>query len=706
MRRAFLLHLLITLVLCACGQSSTNSSAVRLMATVQPTVPSITLQWQVYSNTSGFTLYRRSAGATTWGSALTTLPGTALQYVDTEVAIGQAVEYKLVRNADGSGYGYVRSGIAVPEVEMRGQLVLLVESGVAASLTNELAQLEADLSGDGWIVLRHDVSASASPSSVRSLVIADYTAAPAQVKSVYIIGHVPVPYSGNSSADGHSYHQGAWTCDGYYGEMNGNWTDANVNALGSNWAWNHNVPGDGKLDQNDFPTSVELQVGRVDLSRLDTFPESEVQLLSAYLNKAHAWKTGAFAVPAKAAVWDNLEWLSNPIGASGYLSATPCVGIDSVVQLESAQAQFSQHFLNNDDLFTYHCSTGLQGADPSIAAFPGTENGLNIGQLVSNVHGGVFNMSLGSYYGDWDNKNNFLRAVLARGNALAHVWSGMPNWFLHPMAMGEPIGYCALRTMNNANSDYSLMNGGWQGQSMGQAHMALMGDPSVRMRYVRPPTELVATNDQWFATFAWSASPEQVDGYHVYHIDDANSTITRLNSSPIVGTQYTTTALFVPGGRYMVRAVKLVTTPSGSYHDLSLGAIAIGEGTQIADCQGVIGGPAIPGAPCDDGDPLTNNDVYSAECSCSGLAIGIDEPVNNGFRVWPSPTNDVIHVVAKQQEGELVLRTLAGAEVSRMRVIGGSAGLDVRDLASGTYLVEYRAYGELAAIVRRVVVHH
>jgi hypothetical protein len=36
------------------------------------------------------------------------------------------------------------------------------------------------------------------------------------------------------------------------------------------------------------------------------------------------------------------------------------------------------------------------------------------------------------------------------------------------------------------------------------------------------------------------------------------------------------------------------------------------------DCNGVFNGPAMPGAPCDDGDPFTNNDTWSGSCICVG----------------------------------------------------------------------------------------
>ncbi|MBK9194206.1 MAG: hypothetical protein IPO17_04285 [Flavobacteriales bacterium] len=53
--------------------------------------------------------------------------------------------------------------------------------------------------------------------------------------------------------------------------------------------------------------------------------------------------------------------------------------------------------------------------------------------------GSVFNMSFGSYFGDWDNKNNFLRAALA---------SGMHCELLrrHPGVVRAPRGLRAKRS--------------------------------------------------------------------------------------------------------------------------------------------------------------------------------------------------------------------------------------------------------------------
>ena len=101
-------------MLVACGQSTTNLRAVRVMAEVDSTAPAITLHWQALDGAAGYSLFRRAAGATTWNAAMATLPGTALEYADGSVAVGLGYEYKVERSAESTGYGYVRSGIAVP----------------------------------------------------------------------------------------------------------------------------------------------------------------------------------------------------------------------------------------------------------------------------------------------------------------------------------------------------------------------------------------------------------------------------------------------------------------------------------------------------------------------------------------------------------------------------------------------------------------
>lgn len=129
---------------------------------------------------------------------------------------------------------------------------------------------------------------------VYDIVVGQYQSDPTNVKAVYIVGHLAVPYSGYLLRTGMIATKELWPCDGYYGEMNSNWTDNSVSVQTSQNPKNFNVPGDGKFDQSDFPSALELQVGRVDLYDMPAFSSSEVELTRNYLNKAHTFKVKGY----------------------------------------------------------------------------------------------------------------------------------------------------------------------------------------------------------------------------------------------------------------------------------------------------------------------------------------------------------------------------------------------------------------------------
>ena len=138
--------------------------------------------------------------------------------------------------------------------------MLLVDNSIATPLANEIAQLERDYIGDGWQVLKENVNPNDSPTDVRLLVQSKYTQHN-DLNAVFLLGHIPIPFSGDIFPDTHSELRGAYAADVYYGEMNGTWTDATVNNTTANFDIYHNIPDDGKFDQDSIPTGVvELQV--------------------------------------------------------------------------------------------------------------------------------------------------------------------------------------------------------------------------------------------------------------------------------------------------------------------------------------------------------------------------------------------------------------------------------------------------------------
>ncbi|MBL7985128.1 MAG: hypothetical protein JNM91_09025, partial [Flavobacteriales bacterium] len=406
-------------------------SSVQAYAVVQNNPPRITLNWTALYNITGYQIWRKLKGGTSWGSPVATLPSTALTWVDNTVTAGTNYEYRILRYTSnlGTGYCYINAGIEVPMVDSRGKLILLVDNTMAGALATQLTVLQNDLEADGWRVQRHDVSRTAQPAAIKSVIQADYNADPGNVKAVFLLGHVPVPYSGSLAPDGHGDHVGAWSADGYYGEMNGNWTDATVNAFNSQDSRNHNQPGDGKFDQTTFPGAVELQVGRVDFANLPQIGQSETALLSNYLNKLHNWKVKGFTAQLRGLVDDNFQGMSEGFSQNGYRGFAPLVGPSNV-----ADADYFTSMSGGSYLWSYGCGGGWW------------ENANGIGSTAqfntSNLQG-VFTMLFGSYFGDFDCTNNFMRASLATGTTLTCAWAGRPNWVFHHMGLGENIGYGA-----------------------------------------------------------------------------------------------------------------------------------------------------------------------------------------------------------------------------------------------------------------------
>jgi len=577
---------LAALLVTAKATEATWDYAVQVTAGVESAPARITLRWVQQSEgvPASYTVFRKAVGSTSWGKG-TKVAGDVLEFVDDTVAVGTAYEYQVVRAANGfAAFGYVQAGIDIPLNDRRGKLVLIVDDTHASALTAELARLENDLVGDGWLVLRHDVARGDSVAKVKSLIKADYDADPAAVRAVFLFGHVPVPYSGELNPDGHPDHVGAWPADVFYGDMDGSWTDSSTNYAQSlnadpvDAARLTNVPGDGKFDQSALPSAIELQVGRVDLSNMPgrsganspgSFA-SELELLRQYLHKDHAYRHRSVYVPRRAIVGDYFGVRrGEAFAASGYRNFAPLVGSDQITNLNRQYDNRSgvavPALVANDYLFAYGCGAGSYR---TVAGFGtlGHYNDSDTVEMVTNDVRATFLLLYGSWFGDWDHEDSFLRAPLAtKTNGLVSVWSGRPHWFIHPMGLGETVGAATRLTQNNA--------GLYRNQvltSANRIHAALMGDPSLRLYPVAPPTSVEGTVATDGTTVRWSSSPDDVLGYHVYRAGSASGDFVRLTD-----TLQTTTSFVdrdAPAGAvYMVRAVKREISPSGSFFNPSQG---------------------------------------------------------------------------------------------------------------------------------------
>ncbi len=563
------------------GSSATKEYAVQVTAQVQAAPAQVTLDWLQDAAVApdSYTIYRRTSGSDSWGNG-TTLPGSQTSFVDRSVATGGSYEYQIVKKTSAhTGYGYIQTGIEVPAIENRGRLLLVVDNTHAAELAAELERLQLDITGDGWTVTRLNVDCSASVQSVKSLIKAQYDADPANVKAVFLFGHIPVPYSGDIAPDGHyREHEGAWPCDGYYADMDGVWTDTQVNTRRANDPRNHNVPGDGKFDQSVFPSSLELMIGRVDLANMPgrmslngeaTFT-SEVELLRNYLNKNHRFRTGQLAAPERAVIGDYFGVRDGEaFAASGWRNFAPFVGSANITALNS-EGTWIPTLSSNAALWSYGCGSGSYTSIGGIGQIGSYRDGVTTELVNSNLKS-VFTMLYGSWLGDWDSEDNILRAVLATPEyGLASLWSGRPHWFLHHMAIGEPIGFSTLLTQNNGN------NGAYRSQRnncAGWIHSALMGDPTLRMHVVTPPSAAMAQLHNGTMLLTWTAAAG-AQGYNVYRALNPEGPFTRVNETVITDTLFAEDSELAANATYMVRAVKLQESPSGTYYNLSQGTFA------------------------------------------------------------------------------------------------------------------------------------
>ena len=551
----------------------TVDAAIRVRATVQKSPASITLSWPSDSLATSFVVYRKAKDSISliknFAQVAFISNAKATSYTDASVKVGQAYEYFVLRNGTIKAYGYIYAGIEVNLLENRGIMELLIDRDLKDTLSTQISRLQKDLMGDGWMVISHYIRKKAPVDSVKNVIKGDYAANPS-LRAVFLLGHIPVPYSGGDTTqrdgypiDGHvPQHMGAWPTDLYYADMDGDWTDYIVDNSRGVRVENHNKPGDGKFDQNVIPTNLELYVGRVDLYDMPAFG-TENKLMFRYLEKDHAFRTKAFVDKDRGLIADYWGYLSGEAFAASAYRSFSAMFADSVYDNTKNNATYQGSLTSGNYLWSYGCGGGYYNSCSGVG---------NSYEFAKDSFQTVFTMLFGSYFGDWDNTDNILRAPLAaKGTCLANAWSGRPVWQMHHMAMGEPIGYSAWVNQN----DYSnYVKSIYLNTSDRLISVNLMGDPSLRMHYVKPARNLKLKSKGLSTNLInWNKSTDNgILGYYVYRMNYGS-----LNGfyrvTPTMITDTFMTDIHAPNGKviYMVRAVKLQQTASGTYFNLSQG---------------------------------------------------------------------------------------------------------------------------------------
>lgn len=651
------------------AQTPSQNQSVMLEAEVSENPAEIELSWLGDNKGGNWVIYRKKANDQAWGNQIGSNPANDTTFTDNNIATKKSYEYRVFKVRDDTvrGTGLIQSGISAKANHFRGRLALLVDSRFKQSLNNSINQFQKDLTGAGWRVHTNYIDTSENVEKVKDTIQQLHEEYPDQLNTVFLMGSVPVPYSGNFGSqtmfpapDGHGNHGGAWPADMFYGELDGVWTDQYANNTSSNRSENHNISGDGKFDQSflqqgNFPnqqvnSKVDLRVGRLDFSNLPAFDTSEEALFKRYFKKNHAFRHGETNITNRGIIENNFN-RSEDFEQNGYRNFAPLLGRKNL-----DKADFKNGLVNESALWSYGAGAGSYKSASGI---------LTSDDFASDTLSfqGVFSMIFGSYFGDWDSEDNLLRSALAsKGNLLATAWAGRPLWHFHPMGLGASIGYCTKITQNNANigtQDPLYPRGAFAGG----IHVTLLGDPTLTMYNYESPQvlshEVLRTaKRETVVRLQWETVPD-ADGYAIYRWDTGMDRYAKLNANMVKDTTYEDGNVEMDKHAYMVRAMKLQNTPSGSYYNLS---------------QGVF----------DTADNLTP----------SGSIASVNQ--HNNLRVAPNPTDGDMNVRLKSDkrsdESNLQVTTVEGQVLENRQIGAGQShiSLNLSELEAGVYFLKWQ----------------
>lgn len=540
------------------AQTPDSIKTVQLTAEVSDDPPSITLHWFPRTGTTNYRIYKKDPLATGWGAIAETLDGAETSWTDSDIEPGKLYQYRVQRvNSEGGGNGYIHSGLDYEVPPIAGKLLIALDTTQVRKSDAFFITYLDDLVREGWQFQVLEVDRTAPTHIIKEQITEAWNMAGLKPRALFLVGRVPVPYSGYIFPDGHGpgsgNHNGAWPADPYYADIDGSWTDISINDETANDPRNRNVPGDGKWDQSSIPSDVELETGRVDFSNLPAFALTERELLEAYFKKNHAFRTQQFIPQYRGLIENNFAGFTEGFGQNGLRNFTAMFGVE--------ETHYRDYDMVKDEsyLWVYGCGAGNYQGASGIA---------NTNGFAQDSIQAVFTMHFGSFFGDWDSpSNNFLKAALGSGTILTNAWAARPNWFFYPMAMGETIGYCYSLSLNNSAS---LHDPGFSARGV---HMALLGDPTLRLYPVAPASNLMLEETDMGIRLSWDGPGEDVAGYHVFRFSDDDKAFVQINESMIPEKQFTDPCPLDGLNSYMVRAVHRTTSASGRFLHSSPGVV-------------------------------------------------------------------------------------------------------------------------------------
>ena len=180
---------------------------------------------------------------------------------------------------------------------------------------------------------------------------------------------------------------------------------------------------------------------------------------------------------------------------------------------------FFDNVVTNKEAYLGFCLTG-SGDNARVGSGNRTTTVYSNDFLNKDIKAAIC-MSWGSHHGDWDHSQNLLRAPLTSSTSglACSMYAYNPSGTLHTMGLGGTLGE-AIRLKQNNTTTYAQYNPG----DSGGVHIALMGDPTIRLFAAKPPSALaIAADSNHHPVLSWQASADSpVLGYYVYRAADPN----------------------------------------------------------------------------------------------------------------------------------------------------------------------------------------
>ncbi len=558
------------------------------------------IHWENTAKTIGIAVYKKEIGGSMWlpigqidsigikkGIDSWPVDSEPMEYMVQRIflpslpfAIATNIQYDTVRQMMATGYIVIGEDRRLPD--SHGTIALVIDSLVAKDISSQIDRLEQDLKSEWWkvariIVPRAEKFSGVSVLKTKNAIEQLYEQEKNALKAAFLIGHVAVPYSGLIRPDGHPDHLGAWPADAYYGDMDGVWTDISANdSVSASRQANKNIPGDGKFDQNTIPSNIEVAIGRVDFYDMPAFHDSnkqeslydtEIALLKRYFDKNHSFRSGnSLSIPRRALIDDNFgSYSPEMFASSGWRLASIC-------DKDSIRTGKALNILKDSSyMWFYGCGGGSYVSCSGVAVTT---------DFAKQPIKSVFTSLFGSYFGDWDNTNNIMRALVAAdGQTLVCSWSARPHWYFHCMGLGYTVGDAFLASINNDGSSsmyypnvyftQSFPNGIVYQAGQRGVHVALIGDPSLRMAMGGIPqaSKLSISQPGTFTQLKWQPASDPNVQYIVFRADSTGKS-KLLTDIPLQSTTSFNDSSVVRGKyHYSVYSVKLRNSPSASYYD-------------------------------------------------------------------------------------------------------------------------------------------